>query len=283
MLKSEYANEMELVKEIQNILFEMMIQFHEICKKHNLTYYMVGGTLLGAIRHQGFIPWDDDFDVALPRRDYDRLISIPDSELPENIKILSMEKTNNYPYNFVKIVNKNTTIVEDIGGKGYVMGVYIDVFPLDGAGNCIDQAKKQVTIAKLLRICVLICYAKRKSDKLWKNIIKYIIWSIGLKKWQRLLERTIRKKMFETSSYVSNFLGAWMEKEIMPREFFGTPTLYKFRERWFFGPEKYDKYLKQLYGDYMKLPPLEKQKSHHKFSYINLYLPYHEFLKGVKK
>jgi len=279
----ERPDEKEIGRQIQDILFDMMIHFHELCQKHNLTYFMIGGTMLGAVRHGDFIPWDDDLDVGLPRRDYERLISLPESEWPENIEILSMENTQTFPYNFAKIVNKNTTIVEDIGGRGYVMGIYMDVFPLDGAGNSMGQAKRRIAMVKLLRVCTLICYSRKTSDNFWKNLLKSIIRTVGMTRWQKLLRRTLKKLSFESSKFVGNLLGSWFEKEIMPRDFFGTPTLYRFREKSFYGPEKYDDYLKRLYGEYMKLPPVEKRISHHSFSYINNRLPYKEYLKGVSE
>jgi len=283
MDKQGRSGEKDIGKQIQDILFNMMIQFHQLCQKHNLTYFMLGGTMLGAVRHGDFVPWDDDLDVGLPRKDYERLISLPRSELPENLEILSMEYSHSYPYNFAKIVEKNTTIVEDIGGKSYVMGVYIDVFPLDGMGNSMSQAKRRIAIAKLLRVCAIMCYTRKKSDSFWRNLLKSIIWIVGMTKWQKILNRTLKGKSFETSKFVGNFLGAWSEKEIMPREIFGTPTLYPFREKRFYGPEKFDDYLKRLYGDYMKLPPVDKRKSHHSFAYINTTLPFQEYLRGETK
>jgi len=273
----EYSH--EGLRKIHDTLYEMMIFFHQLCEKHNLNYYMIGGTMLGAVRHKDFIPWDDDIDVALPRNDYDKLISLSDSDMPDNIRLLTMEKMKNFPFAFAKLVNTNTTLIEDIGGKEVVTGVYIDIFPIDGAGKEETTAKKLNKKIEFLRKCVFVSFSNKRYKSFFKSSVAQGIRLIDYKIWLKWLNKTLKKYPYESSRYISNFLGAWGEKEIMHRDFWGRPTLYQFRESQFYGPENYDKYLSSLYNNYMELPPIEKRRSHHNFKYLNLNLPYEEYLK----
>lgn len=267
------------IKDIQEKLFEMMNIFHNICSTHSINYYMVGGTMLGAIRHQGFIPWDDDMDLALPRKDYEKLLNLPKSVWPSYIQINSPINTSNHPYAYSKLNNTGTTLVEDVG-KGFVQGLNIDIFPLDGAGNSKKSAvKHQARIARLKMCLYITHFTNYKNKPLWKNPLIRVIRLVGSRHWQMLIKNGLLIFDFDSSCYVGNLVGLWGRKEIMPREYFGQPTLYRFGESEFYGPEKYDKYLSCLYGDYMKPPPIEKQKSHHKIKYLNLDLPFEKYLK----
>jgi lipopolysaccharide cholinephosphotransferase len=270
------------IKDIQNKLLEMMIIFHDLCIKHDIKYYMLGGTMLGAVRHKGFIPWDDDMDIGLPRPDYEKLLALPQSEWPANIK-LNTPATDGHPYPYSKLIDANTTLVEDLG-KDIVQGIFIDIFPLDGAGSNKNQAirhKKKISL--LMRFLYASIFSHYKNKPIWKKIAITFIRLTRPNYWLNTIEKNLTRKDFYKNTYVGNLVGAWGDKEIVPREYFGQPTLYEFKDKQFYGVEKYDDYLTCLYGDYMKLPPIEKQKSHHLVKYINLNLPYEKYLKGEWK
>ena len=120
------------LKELQNVMLQMMIEIDRICRKNNIQYILSGGTMLGAVRHHGFIPWDDDMDIAMPRKDYDRFVEIANSELPERFRLECYENTRDYPYNFGKVRDVNTIFKEKFTASLNINhGVYIDVFPMD--------------------------------------------------------------------------------------------------------------------------------------------------------
>ena len=100
-------------RDLQLALLNMMKSFHEVCQENNITYYMLGGTCLGAIRHSGFIPWDDDMDVGIPRKDYEKLCRIAKDILPSNLALRYYTNTANSPFHFVKLINTNTTLIEN--------------------------------------------------------------------------------------------------------------------------------------------------------------------------
>lgn len=283
-----YNNKKEIdnsynIKKMQDKLFFMLIEFHNVCCKHNIKYFMIGGTMLGAIRHKNFIPWDDDIDIGLPRREYEKLLSLPSSEWPSNIEINSPINIKDYPYAFSKMVDNSTTLVETLDiDIDYTQGIYIDIFPIDGVGNIkkdISRQQKKVDLIKRF-ICISNLSIKSRRNVL-KKILIILIKIINKQKLQYILRNQLLKRKYECSNYVGNLLGAWGEKEVMPKEYFGEPRLYSFRDKLFFGPEKCEQYLTALYGDYMKLPSVEKQKSHHSFKSINLDLSYNKYLESI--
>lgn len=265
-----------MISDLQSELLKMMKIVHEICVNNNIRYYIIGGTQLGAVRHQGFIPWDDDIDIGLPRSDYDKLLNLPSDEWPEHLYIKTPNNSTDLIFPYAKIINKNTTLIED-RLNGIIEGIYIDVFPLDGAGHCRyltkiryyryywkqgllfnnqDHGRKKTFLRRIIQSYARIC----NRHKLYMNVYKFM-----------------SKKDFDKSRYIGNYAGAWGLKEFMLREHFGHPKLYKFEDSYFFGVEDANSYLKSLYGEYMLLPPDDKRKSHHNFKYIDLSSPYERY------
>ena len=121
----------EYIKRIHEEILKVMDEVDRICRENNLQYYLIGGTLLGAVRHEGFIPWDDDLDIAMPREDYETFLAISPSALPSHLKIGTARYDVNYHRLFSKVYNVNTRFVEHVGEKETNMGIFVDIFPLD--------------------------------------------------------------------------------------------------------------------------------------------------------
>ncbi len=262
-------------KELKSMLVDMLAWFHEFCEENNLRYYVVGGTMLGAVRHQGFIPWDDDIDVAMPDTDYKRLTELLKTK---ERYILETPETDakDYFYTFSKIYDTHTTLVENNKYKTK-RGIYIDIFPLVGMGNTQDESLKNFKkVEKINNLLISKVTGIRKGRSFFKNVIVAFFRVIPLNE-KKLLNEIIKcysRYSWDKCLWGGNPVGAWRFKEIMPKEIMGKPTLYDFEELKVYGPEKYDEYLTHLYGDWRKLPPEDKRVSHHDYSYCDLYKGY---------
>lgn len=265
--------------ELQSHLLSMMKQLHKVCIENGIKYYILGGTALGAFRHQGFIPWDDDLDIGMLRSDYEKFCKLPACAFPENLELRFYRTVKDSPFHFIKLVDNTTTLIEK-EYLNYVEGVYIDIFPLDGAKN-YNQLREKIRCNIIWFNKVMIfyhCMTETRKNFL-KRILIYIAKKESLPKMHNLMNIRLQKYSCESSEYIANFYGAWREKEIHLKEDLGEPTLYEFEDTKFFGPEKIDKYLTQLYGDYMTLPPKERQVFKHNYYYVNLKESYNNFLK----
>lgn len=266
----------EKSKQIKVILKEMFAWFHAFCAEHDLRYYMLGGTMLGAVRHQGFIPWDDDIDVGMPREDYNKLAELLAEHKSEKY-ILETPNSDSkeYLYPISKLYDINTTLIENTRYK-IKRGVYLDIFPLDGTGNTKEESDKYYRgFAKRLNFLLAMTTGIRKGRSVIKNLFvlcgRFIPnFVIDRKYYLRKINEDASKKDFFSYKYGGNIFGAWREKEIMPVEYMGTPTIYEFEGMKVYGVEKYDEYLTRLYGNWRELPPIEKRVSHHDFVLIEL-------------
>lgn len=265
--------------DLQQKLLEMLKWFHSFCKDNDLRYYAQGGTVLGAIRHQGFIPWDDDIDVGMPRDDYNKFIELM-KDKPSNVYELETPLSNkDFVYTYCKVYNVNTTLVEHTRYKTK-RGIYLDVFPLDGMGDTEEEMKKRVKFikSKVNWISAKTC-ALRKGRKWYKNLA--IIFARCIPEficgWQKTVDRLDKfcaEKSFEDCKYVANAYGAWGEKEVALRETYGQPVEVDFEDAKVYVPQDHDQYLRNLYGDWRQLPPEEKRVTHHDFLEIDLEKPY---------
>lgn len=263
-------------RSLQNALLDMMKEFHSICEENELTYYVLGGTCLGAVRHAGFIPWDDDMDIGIPRDDYDRLCEIAESVLPEHLALRYYKTTNKSPFHFVKLVNCNTTLVEK-NYKEYVEGIYIDVFPLDTIESFCFVNKMRSKAIRFLHAIIRNHYYTGEAKKGIKNVFQKISKRVSVLKVHHLLERLMTKENNNSHNYYCNYLGAWKDREILEKAVFGKPTLYQFEDTMLFGPENADAYLTSLYDDYMTLPPEDKRRCRHDYYFVDLNMPFKDY------
>lgn len=265
--------------QLKKTLLEMLSWFHNFCIENDLKYFAVGGTLLGAVRHKGFIPWDDDIDLGMPREDYKKLEKLIGNK--ENGKYY-FETPNTtrkgYYYTYGKLFDTDTTLVENSRDK-LPMGVYIDIFPFDGVGETKEEAIKYLSSVKKLQDLLAVRVSGiRKGRSFYKNAavaVARIIPSFLFndKKLLKKIDSICSGKNFNDSKYVANMNGAWGLREITTREIVGTPKLYDFENIKIYGIEDYDAYLTGVYGNWRQLPPEEKRVSIHDYVYVDLNKP----------
>ena len=274
---------------LKRVELEMLKEFIRICKKHNLRYYLLGGSCLGAVRHKGFIPWDDDIDVGMPRSDYDIFMEIAQSELPNHLFLQNYNTDPQCPYVFAKLRNSSTTYIEkSVENFEINHGIYIDIFPLDGFTENKWKRKKFFFKNKIYKYRIAKTFNYEKFAKK-KNIFKRIIsafFDCIISIYYRNLSKTIKKQdklhrlfCFEKSNLVANHSGAWGKKEIVLKEYFGEGIYAIFEGIEVCLPKNYDKYLTSLYGDYMTPPPPEKRIGHHYYKVVDTTKPFTYYTK----
>lgn len=255
------------LEELKKIELDILIYIDQVCKNYNLRYYLCGGTLLGAVRHKGFIPWDDDIDICMPRPDYDILAEIL-KQSDSKYKILDHEHEKYY-YNFSKVIDTETILVENDYQPIEGLGVYVDIFPLEGMPSDKDKCEKHFNeLDKLRRRINSFALYKPKIRKNLFQYIKSIILYEKNKKasvsiFQKEYDQLVKQYHYDESEYVYATGGAYGKKDIFRKDLFLYFKEVEFEGMKFFAPQECEAYLKQLYGDYMKLPPVEKRISNH--------------------
>ena len=260
------------LKEIQYEELELLKEFINICKKDNLKYYLMGGTLLGAVRHNGFIPWDDDIDLFMPRPDYDKLINMINNNVLVTKKQTDFvsKELNNYYVPFLKMINKN--IIINMNNKELLdKYLWIDIFPMDGMPNEENKCRRfmnksfirsHLYVVKLTRFTDIM----RESRSIKAGIIK-IISKIPmiLVNGNFLIKKHIKESKkydFDNSKYVSNFIWQSEKKQYYKKELFNGEIEIQFEDIKAKAFNGYEQYLRQNYSDYMKLPPEGKRYTH---------------------
>ena len=267
-------------KLLKEKLLELLSWFHHFCEKHGLRYYALGGTMLGAARHHGFIPWDDDIDVGMPRPEYERFRALMEKEAQARFLLETPENSGkDYFYPFFKLYDTTTTLVENTRYR-LKRGVYLDIFPLDGFGRTEEEARE--TFARIKKAHnLLLCRVAgwRKGRKLHKNLaakFMQLLPFINNKKLLLQLCDKCKEKDYAACTWVGNPVGAWGMREIMPVEVMGEPTLCTFEDLQIYGVADPDAYLTRLYGNWKQPPPPEKQVTHHDFICLDLNKSYLE-------
>ncbi len=260
-------------EELKKIQIELLDAFDAICRKENLRYSLGGGTLLGAVRHQGYIPWDDDIDVMMPRPDYDKFISIClGQDVP--FGLLSFETNKNYVDLSAKIYRRGT-VIED--NAEYLQtakcGVNIDIFPIEGLANDYKSAKKVFRKTSFKRNLLIAAqwkkFSRSKTRPWYVEPFRFAFYAaskmIDKSKTFEAVQRVYKNIDFDKVGYVAAVGGTYREKEILPKELYVDYVDLFFEGKPYKAIGGYDRYLSSIYGNYMQLPPEEKRVSHHTF------------------
>lgn len=262
------------LQEMKAIELNLLKQFHSFCVENNIRYFISHGTLLGAIRYKGFIPWDDDIDVLVPREDYDRLLSVYQDS--QRYRLISYEKNKDYFFPFAKFYDTTTRKVEENLNNGVDHGLAIDVFPLDHWNDDLEKAKVEVKrqTQSMFRLGLSKLY---KPDSLHpvKRFVKGFAIALCKLRGSAYYVEKIMGEANKPEQKGSRYMGskAWNvygQRDIMPAEVFAEAIELEFEGEKFFAPVGYDAFLTSLYGDYMPEPPIEKQKTHHTFKAYQL-------------
>lgn len=268
------------IAESQQVALEILKIVTDICEENSLRYFLIYGTLIGAVRHDGFIPWDDDIDIMMPRPDYDKLMTIFQQGIPEYsyLKVFNHDVCEEYPYMITRISDQRYKIIMD-NEKEYGMGLFIDIYPYDGLGDTEKEALryglKGDRLSSLCYQSTRCHYAIETTTSIVRRILKFPVFLYskirGKNGFQKKLKKLERLIDYDKSNYVGCVV--WLSggmKDIFPRNWFDKYCMKQFDKYQFRIPQEYDKILTHIYGDYMKLPPKEQQIGHHNYSVYEL-------------
>ncbi|MBR0221268.1 MAG: LicD family protein, partial [Synergistaceae bacterium] len=261
-----------LTRKMQLVELDIFKAFKAICEKHNLRYFAIGGTCIGAVRHHGFIPWDDDMDVAMPYEDYVKFFEVAGTELPENLKMWDLSSRKHFPLLFSKIYNINTTFIEadNLPYKENYAGVFIDIFPIYGMPSGKLRQKIFIFIVRMLRKCDLILRFKL-HETFKKKIFLFMLRNKPFYYFLILTKKFLSKyKHFDSSDKIifpwrplpGEPQGKYYKGVFYYEDFKNFPEV-PFEDTTMRVPVGYDRYLTMDFGDYMQLPPEEERISSH--------------------
>lgn len=266
----------------KDILIKTLKAFDKFCKDNNLTYFACGGTLLGAVRHRGIIPWDDDIDVVMPINDFQKLQSLKNKCTSSGYEIKDYNDEGYYlPY--IKFIDRNTTIWE-VKENEYVIGVFIDVFPLFSTNGNLAANYTKIEEYKRLFNRLSSGYKKYPLKTLIKAIMNLQLrnvygWIKGLlyykhfqiKMRQVFIDYHEKLASVNSGDYLINYFATYpVEKELFKKEWFEESTLLPFEDTQISVPSKYHEILNNMFGDYMTPPPVEQRVSHHYLYFMDL-------------
>ncbi len=261
------------IEEIRKVSLDILKDVHDFCITNNIKYTLQGGTLLGAIRHKGFIPWDDDIDIAMPRPDYDKFIRTYQSKNGYKVFSRELPDGNDVYLAFSRICDMERTLVDDslFPWIGRDTGVWIDLFPLDGAEDDIEECKRHIKkLESLWQWCNRKRMAKVSFSQLSgikeksKMLIRRFVTNFVSDKIFMKLITACRECNYESTHYYSNFAYQYYGiRERHRKEVLNNTILLSFESYCFCVMEGYDEALKEKYGNYMQLPPVEQRVRQH--------------------
>ncbi len=269
------------IKDKQILLLDLLKQFHNICEENGLIYNIFGGTFLGAVRHKGFIPWDDDIDVTMPREDYDKFIDLMNTKYSDKYDLFAYPKKN-YIYPYAKLGMKGTVLYEDVVKPKYnKLALNMDIFPNDGYPDNEKVFDKYNDYEQKIILCSYnIPYSKNPIKALYKFLRKILAKCVGVNKYLTKQIKIISKnKIANSELMICQAAGLGAKGKLETEKYFDR-VLYDFENIKVWGIKDYDIQLTRQYGDYMTLPPEDKRECPHTYHlYISKEI-FDKYLKG---
>lgn len=273
----------DIKKEWNATILDILKAFMKICKDNGLTYYCCAGTAIGAVRHHGIIPWDDDIDVIMPRPDYDRLLEIAKTADFGKYEIITPYDDETYPLYFSKLSNRNTTLIED-RQIPCVIGLYVDIFPLDATDDDVAKAKRlkyryTKIINRLNAVSTHNTFGEylsllKKKEEWGRFAIKTLAFfcrSAVRRHLIRQMDRLSHLYDYDKAKNVQVYTGSYGHREVFPKEWLGKGKEFPFEDTTVLLPECYDEYLRHFFNDYMQFPPVEQRIEKHNRAYLNIH------------
>lgn len=257
----------DYVEKLRKAQIEILDEIVRICKKNNIKYFLNYGTLIGAIRHQGYIPWDDDIDIGMTRVDYDKFTIMASKELSDRFELCNYKNEVNHLQNFMKIRLKNTMMVEAYNeDKIKDQGIWVDIFPYDNLkkpNSFSMKLRKKLFDYITTMISIKIDVDYYKNSKVKKTILKIVSWLFSINQLYKIRNYICTIDNKEKTSYICSFdddfklcCNGFEYNKFFPVK------MSKFEDKKYAIPKEYDYILKMQYGDYMKIPPKEQQITH---------------------
>ena len=251
------GNKQLTIEEVHALLLEMLCYIDRVCRKNNIMYFLSGGTAIGAIREKGFIPWDDDVDIMLPRDEYERLIDVLIRENNKDYAIHSLRETD-WDRMYACMFHNKTTGTHDLL-KYVCMGVTIDILPIDGLPDTLEEARKYYSGLKrkyaLLNACMRIGFKDNEKHKFAKKLVHRVVKHIGAHRICVDIDNKAKQRRYQDCDHVGcSVLRNYMEREYFDKQWFNHQEYVYFEDTKLPVMNGYDNYLNALYGDYMKRP-----------------------------
>ena len=251
--------------EVKETVFQILCAFADFCDANSLSYYLCAGTLLGAVRHKDFIPWDDDVDVLMPRNDYEKMHQLLNDKTINHRYKLQSYLFGNHIYPFAKLIDTETTAISQF--NKYDNALWIDIFPLDGLSGIEKEDRALLNKAKIYRTLFGFSAADFSSGQiLYKKILRVpmVLYThcFGHNYYANKINELAHKYDLKTSEYIAEITWCTGYRERMKKEDFLHYAEVEFHGRTFHAPGCWDEYLRALYGDYMKIPPENARRYH---------------------
>ena len=257
------------IREIQQMELGIMEYIHEVCQKIGVKYFLAYGSLIGAVRHKGFIPWDDDMDICMLREDYEKLQDYLISNPDDRYEVMSYKNNLNYVYPFMKVQDNQTYLLEEDVRIDSNMGIYVDIFPVDGYE---DDSVFKDKMTRLIKKRQLSCYTFKgitNTKSLLNSLIRYIsviiFYFTNTNKYIRGIDKLAQSRKVDDYELVDYLIYKDMNKPVWKREWLKQTITGVFEGKEFMIPKNYHEILTSDYGDYTQLPPVELRFSHHDF------------------
>lgn len=273
------------MNQLQERILDIFKTVAQICDDHQIPYYAIGGTMIGAARHQGFIPWDDDLDIAVPIEHFDRLMEELEKNLPEHLKLYRSADKEYCGLIFIKVIDERTTFIEKecLEYPDMYRGVFVDIMPISGVPA--NRLAQKIFVTRVLLLAKLNYYRRLPPKEMAKKITKAMSYILHLfagvipynafsDRWMKLLQKYPLYQAEKTGYVWSQKL----KKLVFDAEDFHGTVLLDFEDTKISCPKGWENYLTVQFGDYMALPPVEEQVGKHD-GIVDLGKSYHYYLK----